>query len=191
MPEPMWRWCAMPGASRDTRLNVDINAYGDGYVHRSTRGLNPARPSWSVQCPFKSASEFAAMDQFLRDHAAGGFYFEPPDGGGATVFVTVDQWSAQIADRHDSRTAEDIVGTLSATFEQAFNPQPISPVVLASGGRNAFRSPLAEQIAARRLAALTAEPEPVPIGADGVIQPSPTTPFPDVPQQPPEAPTNG
>lgn len=185
MPEPMWRWCAMPGASRDTKLNVDINAYGDGYVHRSTRGLNPARPSWKIDVPFTSAGEYSEMDTFLRTNAASGFYFEPPDGGGAVVLVTVDDWSASVADRHGERSSGEIVGTLSATFEQAFNPQPISPVVLATVPP-AMSLPLMAAPITMPPPVVVVAAEPPPTDPEGVILPSPTTPLPssDLPRQP-------
>ena len=37
-------------------------------------------------------------DDFLRSHAARGFWFTPPDGA-APLFVTADEWAATIVDR--------------------------------------------------------------------------------------------
>lgn len=120
MPEPIWPWCVMPGMGRSTELAVDVNGFGDGYVHRATRGLNPARPSWDITVPFRNASEHAAYDAFLRENAVRGFYFQPPEEA-APVFVTSDEWSMTIADR---TTGGDLLGTLQTTFRQSFNPQP-------------------------------------------------------------------
>lgn len=121
--EPYWPWCAQPGAARQTKLNVDSVAFGDGYVHRSTRGLNPARPTWTVSFPFKSLDELTAMDAWLVGHAASGFWFTPPDAT-EDVFVVVDEWSASIVDKN---LASGIVGSLNATFMRLFNPQPSGP----------------------------------------------------------------
>jgi phage-related protein len=120
-PQPYWPWCAQPGASRATTLAVDQVDYGDGYKHRSTRGLNPVRPQWDLAFPFTSLAELNERDQFLRDHAAAGFWITPPDAS-EPVYVTADQWSASIADRN---VASGIVGQLTATLVQTFNPQPI------------------------------------------------------------------
>ena len=122
-PQPYWPWCAQPGANRDTKLAVDIVEFGDGYKHRSTRGLNPARPSWSLSFPFVSLAELDQRDKFLIAHAAEGFYFTPPDAS-APVFVTADEWSANIADKNNS---SGIVGTITVTMTRSFNPQPLSP----------------------------------------------------------------
>jgi phage-related protein len=120
VPQPYWPWCAMPGASRDTKLSVDEVAFGDGYKHRSTRGLNPARPSWSLSFPFTSLAELEERDDFLKANAARGFWMTPPDGTGY-VLVTADEWTAQISERN---RASGIVGTLSVTLTRSFNPQP-------------------------------------------------------------------
>lgn len=182
MAELTWAWCPLPGPTRTTKLTVDENSYGDGYSHRSTRGLNPARPSWRLDFPFTSAQQLADMDAFLTANAAAGFWFEAPDMGGALVFVTVDEWSAQVADRTRARTIADIVGTLSATFNRSFNPQPINPLPLAGGNLNIVQPTLN---AAPPPVASTPVASPPPSMTDGTMTPTPT-PFPDVPQQPPE-----
>ena len=122
-PSPYWPWCAMAGAARDTKLAVDIVDYGDGYVHRATRGLNPARPSWSLGFPFENVAELKQRDDFLKAYAATGFWFTPPDDT-APVFVTVDEWAATITDRSGKGA---LVGTLTMTLVQSFNPQPGAP----------------------------------------------------------------
>ena len=119
-PQPYWPWCAMPGAARTTTLAVDEVAFGDGYKHRATRGLNPARPEWDLAFPFTTLAELTERDAFLRTNAARGFWFTPPDGA-APLFVTADQWAAQIVDRSK---AAGIVGTLTVKLVQSFNPQP-------------------------------------------------------------------
>lgn len=119
-PQPYWPWCAIPGAGRDTKLAVDEVAFGDGYKQRATRGLNPLRPSWSLAFPFTSLGELQQRDAFLRANALRGFWMMPPDGS-AFVFVTADEWAATINDKNN-RTG--IVGMLTVTLTQAFNPQP-------------------------------------------------------------------
>jgi phage-related protein len=117
---PYWPWCAQPGAGRTTTLQVDQVDFGDGYVHRLTRGLNPVRPSWSLQFPFTSLDELNARDQFLRTNGSGGFWFTPPDGT-ADVFVYVNGWSASVSDRSG---LGEMLGTINVTMVQCFNPQP-------------------------------------------------------------------
>lgn len=115
----------MPGAARSTTLKIDQNAYGDGYIHRATRGLNPAQPSWTLQFPFIGVDALIAYDDFLRSYSAGGFWFTPPDAS-LDVFATCDSWATSITDKSN---AQGIVGTLQATFAQAFNPQPYAAPV--------------------------------------------------------------
>jgi phage-related protein len=119
--QPYWPWCVMPGLARSTQLRVDQLDYGDGYTHRITRGLNPSRPSWSVQVPFTDLAELAAFDAFLVANAARGFWWTPPDSA-TELFVTADAWSATIVDRSN----QEIVGTFQATFTRSFNPQPVA-----------------------------------------------------------------
>jgi phage-related protein len=123
MTHPNWSWCVAPGIARTTTLAVDINSFGDGYVHRSTRGLNPARPSWTISVPFPDLPALTAMDSFLQSFAAQGFYWTPPDSTDE-LFVTCDHWAATIVDRGPMLGA--MMGTLSATFVRAFNPQQAS-----------------------------------------------------------------
>jgi phage-related protein len=121
-PLPRWEWCPMPGMGATTTMAVDTNAYGDGYIHRSTRGLNPARSAWTLTFPFTSQADFAAMCAFLAAYAVPGFWIRPPDSI-AWAFVTADAWSWTVSDRVGPE--RDIGGTLQATFNQSFNPQPI------------------------------------------------------------------
>ena len=122
-PTPLWPFCPMPGYTKDSKLAVDINAFGDGYVHRSTRGLNPVRPAYGVTFTFASDADMAAMDSFLTQYACGGFYYQPP-GEPAPVFVTADEWTYSI----QVKGADGVIGTLSTTFNRMFNPQPLNPL---------------------------------------------------------------
>src|SRR5262245_45580065 len=113
MTEPFWQWCPQAGAARTTALRVDQVAYGDGYIHRATRGLNPALPRWSLSYPFVDLDALSAMDAFLVANAAAGFYFKPPDSNDAELFVYCDTWSATIVDRSGGGAR---VGQLTAEF---------------------------------------------------------------------------
>ena len=124
-PEPNWAWCPMPGMGTATKLNVDSAIYGDGYIHRSTRGLNPARTEWTMSFPFTSQAELEQMHIFLSAYAAPGFWIRPPDIGSLWAFVTADNWSWTVSDRARGEPDVDYVGTFQATFTQSFNPQPI------------------------------------------------------------------
>lgn len=119
-PEPYWPWCPVPGATRTSQLAVDEIAFGDGYKHRTTRGLNPVRPSWSLAFPFATLAELDERDAFLRSNATAGFWITPPDSA-AFVMVTADEWSATISDRAPKG---DRLGVLTVVFVQTFNPQP-------------------------------------------------------------------
>jgi len=121
MPDDFWRWCPAPGLNRRTAIAVDMIAYGDGYIHRSTRGLNPIRPSWDLLVPYRSKIEVKAIDDFVKQYAVKGFWFLPPDLDDA-VYVTCDEWSFSTNDKNRN----GIIGTFSATFTRSFNPQPIS-----------------------------------------------------------------
>jgi phage-related protein len=120
--QPYWPWCAQPGAGRSTNLKVDQTDYGDGYNHRVTRGLNPARASWALSFPFTSLDELKTFDDFLIANAARGFWITPPDST-VDVFVVADAWSATIIDKTGSGA---LVGTLQANFTRQYNPQPAS-----------------------------------------------------------------
>ena len=121
-PTPLWPFCPMPGHTKNAKLAVDVNGFGDGYVHRSVRGLNPVRPNYGVTFTFNGDAEMAQMDSFLAANATGGFYYQPP-GEPAPIFVTADEWTFSIADKSPQF---GMIGTLSATFNRAFNPQPIA-----------------------------------------------------------------
>jgi phage-related protein len=120
-PQPFWSWCPAAGMQKGSKLNVDTQGYGDGYVHRATRGLHPVRPNWSLTFPFKSADEAQAMTDFLEANAAAGFYTKLP-GEADYSLVVCDEWSLSFVDRTGNGT---LAGNLSATFAKSFNPQPI------------------------------------------------------------------
>jgi phage-related protein len=180
MPTPMWIWCAAPGHQRATKVAVDINNFGDGYVHRSTRGLNPMRPEWRLTFPFTTLALLEEMDAFLQDHAVPGFWFRPNDSS-VDLFVTCDEWSAAIIDRTGGG---DMIGTLGATFERAYNPQPIYPTPFAVGAPVAWpMPPLGPVTTGPPVSALTNVPTLPP---DGAMLPQPEV-WPDQPVQPTEA----
>jgi phage-related protein len=135
-PQPFWSWCPQPGAGRASTLMVDVAPYGDGYIHRATRGLNPVRPTWTLNFPFEGLATLDEMDTFLRSNAASGFYFQPPDDD-APLFVTADAWQATIADKNLDR---GVVGLLSVTFAECFNPQPHAPTPDASVPQSVSKS---------------------------------------------------
>jgi phage-related protein len=108
--------------SKESSLAVDAQAFGDGYTHRATRGLNPVRPAWTLSFPVVGEAELAAMDSFLAANAARGFWFQPP-GEAAPVFVVADSWSAQVSEKSRKH---GYLGALQASFVRAFNPQPLS-----------------------------------------------------------------
>jgi phage-related protein len=121
-PTPWWGWCPQAGAARVTALTIDQTNYGDGYNQRATRGLNPARASWTLSFPFTSLADLTAMDAFLKANATTGFWMQPPDAA-APLFATADTWTATIIDKNNK---SGIVGTLQVTMAQSFNPQPIN-----------------------------------------------------------------
>jgi len=121
-------------------MNVDQIDYGDGYVHRSTRGLNPARPTWSLMFPFIGLQEATDMYSFLFSYAVPGFYFTPPElwPSEQYAFVYVDEWSFTIVDK--SRT-QGIIGNFNVAFVKCFNPQPTPSVLAAIPAAEPLASP--------------------------------------------------
>ena len=121
-PSPYWPWCAQPGASRTNEAKIDTNAYGDGYVHRSTRGINPIRASWTLTFPIVGQSDIDKYHNFLYANCVEGFWWNPPDWPTVYVFVMIDSWSLNISDKNRKI---GLIGQLQATFVQCFNPQPV------------------------------------------------------------------
>jgi phage-related protein len=108
------------------KLMVEVVNYGDGYIHRNTRGLNPVRPSFQVQFPFISDQELSNMDSFLTSNAAQGFWFAPPNQ--SPIFVTVDEWGYNI---EIVRRSDGVCGQMQMTMVQQFNLQPVTPPTIA------------------------------------------------------------
>lgn len=119
---PFWQWCPQAGMQRSTKLKLDQVDFGDGYVHRITRGINPVVPSWSISVPFTSVAELKERDDFLRANAVNGFWMLPADDT-VEVYVYADDWQATITDRNGGG---DMVGTLQVTVTRCFNPQPVT-----------------------------------------------------------------
>lgn len=120
MAEPLWAWCPVAGAIMTGGLVVEESAYGDGFVHRRTRGINPSLTTWQLAFPFRDAAELKTMDDFLMANAVAGFWFKPPTGA-AAIFMTCDEWSSSVQDR---TPGGDMLGQLQATFARSFTPQP-------------------------------------------------------------------
>jgi phage-related protein len=119
---PDWpaEWCAALGPSRSATLKVDTNEFGDGYCHRSTRGLDPVKPAWTLSFPATSDAVLLEMDAFLRTFGQAGFTFTPP-GDSTAIFVTCDAWTFVLTDRS---AGGDLISSLQATFTEVFNHQP-------------------------------------------------------------------
>jgi phage-related protein len=122
---PYWPWCVQAGVTASSTLRIDQANYGDGYVQRITRGLNPRGQKFQISVPFTSMADLATMDSFLLANATSGFWFTGPgwpDSGAYDVFVYADEWASTITDKN---TGGAVIGTLSAEFIRCYNPQPI------------------------------------------------------------------
>jgi phage-related protein len=112
----------MLGAARSQETTIDTNAYGDGYTHRSTRGINPSRATWSLSFPIVGQEDVDKYDDFFNAYQVGGFWWNPPDMPTKYVFVIVNNWSISMSDKN---IKEGIIGVLQVSFVQTFNPQEI------------------------------------------------------------------
>jgi phage-related protein len=128
--DPFWPWCPEPGMSKAATLRVDSALYGDGYVHRATRGLNPVGYQYTLIFPFTTGKDCQDMQDFLATNGAKGFWTYPPDQAnwlGTDIFVTCDSWTFTFNDRNvlvSPIKGPTIIGTLQAIFDRRFNPQP-------------------------------------------------------------------
>lgn len=106
-------WIPDWNAQSSNSANVSKVQYGDGYVQRQTKGMNPIMRSWSLTFNNRTDAEIDAIEEFLEDrYGVVAFTWTPP--GGTQVKWTCDKWN---------RTKlGDNVANISVTFERVYEP---------------------------------------------------------------------
>ncbi len=109
--------------SLDAEYRMNTIQYGNGYKQREPDGLNNEKLVVQVVFQNMRADVIKAVDAFLRGgtnvydrNAAEYFFWQPPAqyGNVGVIKMTCDKWRI---DPHSSQVA-----SLSATFEQTFEP---------------------------------------------------------------------
>lgn len=95
------------------KANVSKVQFGDGYVQRQTKGMNPLTQTWNLTFSARTDSEASAIMAFLKARkGVTAFTWTPPDEDQAKF--TCDNFSRQKA-ANDNQT-------VSAVFELVYEP---------------------------------------------------------------------
>lgn len=104
---PDWR------AAGTTRADVTRIKFGDGYVQRQNKGLNPLAVSWSLSFDPRTDAEADAIEAFLAARTGvTAFTWTPP--GKPQSKWTCENWVR-------TKSGED-VNSLTMTFELVYEP---------------------------------------------------------------------
>jgi phage-related protein len=102
------------GLSKKSEPAVRNVQFGDGYSQRITFGLNQDPKIWDLRWTNRINADIIAIETFFEARAgAESFTWNPPDDASSYKFIA-SSWNKQI----------DYAGvsTLSATFQQVFEP---------------------------------------------------------------------
>lgn len=100
-------------AQGNTKANIAKVAFGDGYVQRQTKGMNPLVVSWSLGFNPRTDSVTDAIEAFLvAREGVTAFTWTPP--GGDQAKWTCDSWSRV-------KLGED-VNSISMVLEKVYEP---------------------------------------------------------------------
>lgn len=106
-----WRTQGQPEGSLTQR--VRSAQFGDGYKQVSGDGINPESQSWPVSFTGQQ-KDMVPLLSFIRSHTTTSFLWTPPYGVVGLYRVVSDSIKAA--------PVGGAVMTVSATFEQAFQP---------------------------------------------------------------------
>ena len=106
-------WLPDWNAQGDSTANVSKIQFGDGYVQRQTKGMNPIVKSWNMSFNNRTDAEIADIVEFFEDrYGVVAFTWTPPDEDQA-------KW---VCARWNKTKQGDNVTSLSASFDRVYEP---------------------------------------------------------------------
>jgi phage-related protein len=106
-------WLPDWNAQGSNKSDITKVQFGDGYVQRQTKGMNPIKVSWSLTFNPREDTIADDIEEFLRDReGVVAFTWTPP--GGEQVKWTCSDWTR-------NKLGEN-VNSLSMTFERVYEP---------------------------------------------------------------------
>lgn len=113
MDEFLDTWIPDWNAQSNVAANVARVQFGDGYVQRQTKGMNPITRSWNLTFNNRSDALIDAIEEFLEErYGVVAFTWTPPGG-------VQSKWTAATWTRVKMG---DNVASLSTTFELVYEP---------------------------------------------------------------------
>jgi len=108
-----WIWVPDWSASTASKANVSKIRYGDGYIQRQTKGMNPIDDSWSLTFNARTRTEAIAIDTFLKErYGVIAFTWTPP--GLPQAKWTCDSWNRTEVGNE--------VNNITMTLEKVYEP---------------------------------------------------------------------
>ena len=93
-------WTPDFSASKNTRPNAGVVQFGDGYMQRVSKGINPHAEVWTLTFNNRTTSEIDAIIAFLEAlNGTDSFQWTAPRESTAKMFVCLQQdggWSRTI-----------------------------------------------------------------------------------------------
>jgi phage-related protein len=106
-------WLPDWNAQGDTKADISKVRFGDGYVQRQTKGMNPLMMNWSLAFSPRSDAVVDAIVAFLQARqGVTAFTWTPP--GETQMKWTCERWVK-------TKMGDD-VNSLSMTFERVYEP---------------------------------------------------------------------
>ena len=108
-----FEWIPDWNAQGNVKANVAKIQFGDGYVQRQTKGMNPLSKTWNLTFNNRSDTEIQEIMDFLEErYGVIAFTWTPP--GGTRVKWTCDNWTPTKLGAN--------VFSLSLSFERVYEP---------------------------------------------------------------------
>ncbi len=104
-------WCPTTSSSAVANTVVRRSQFGDGYAQSAADGINAIRRTWSVEFVVKESVALSILS-FLDSNVGKSFIWNAPLIGNAFFYC----------DTYSSSPSGNSVWTISATFEQTYQP---------------------------------------------------------------------
>jgi phage-related protein len=108
-----FEWIPDWGAQGNTKADIAKIQFGDGYVQRQTKGMNPLQVTWNLKFDPRDDDEADEIEEFLVERQ-GVVAFTWTAPGRAQEKWTCDAWSR-------TKAALD-VNAITATFTLVYEP---------------------------------------------------------------------
>jgi phage-related protein len=105
-------WVPSYASAVETTPRLKLVQMGDGYIQRTSDGINASREKWTLVFKNISDQDYSDINGFLKGNIGYSFDWKPPGESSTRKFLVQDAWKRDFVSYN--------VNNLSVTFIQVF-----------------------------------------------------------------------